>query len=235
MLPTPAPRRPPLGLQRDVDIAIESLERLRDPSVGSQARAEAFDALLHVSAGWWGEGSLLRFAHRCACEMYASIPSVRRNCCRDELGDVASEAIVTFYRASTGFVGPPQAARPWLAGIIRMHLLKAMARDARRYRLVMLLDPNVLDRLPSPESCADQPHSRYKEIHAAIDSLTPALRTVAVMKLLRGYACGWDELSRETNLKPECLRKRWLRARDKLRHLLAPQARQYSTRISAER
>lgn len=107
------------------DLSAEYFDVLRDEAASETQKDEAFDKLLALKMGWWGSGSLVRFASNCA-RRFATRRALACRLSADQFWweEAAQDALMTLRRSAVTVKKP----KAWLVGTIRMKILETQRR-----------------------------------------------------------------------------------------------------------
>jgi RNA polymerase sigma factor (sigma-70 family) len=214
--------------EQESDPSLAALAVLRDERSSVAERHDAFEKMLDLRRGWWGNHSLPVFAHACALAAARRVQGqygLRADALDWEAA--ADEALIAFATQAQSIRESPRA---WLIAVIRNKLLHAVRDSWPELTATQVEDlrpeehPAVTDEAAKIDDervdTAEQARLRqYDALLQAIQTLPPSLRVVAQMIFFDGYTI--SETAKALGIEDATARKRVQRLREQLRSKLA--------------
>lgn len=204
------------------DPSIRLLNILRDANIDRFTRERAFEELLNLPSGWWGNQRLIVFVRGVAlAETRRRL--VREGADRVDWEGLADEALVIFFDAASKMTSEPRA---FLWGIVKnlvRHEICSNWPEISADELTDIVAEQLPRWVPIPE--ADETALVLQEQEAdhlavedellrAVSALPPALRIVVQLVLIEHMSP--EDVCAQLQIKPTTFRKRFQRAREAL-------------------
>ena len=199
------------------DLSWKTLDVLQDTAATEAQRHAAFEQMLGLPAGWWGERSLTLFATACALST-ARVLTRQKNLPLDSVDweSVATDSLVVLYNEAEAIHSSPRA---WLKGVIRNLVLNEIRQEFRERAASAVSDDRHSREQDEPSSdgaigSADAEEPADERVLRAIQALPPSLSTVG--RLLFVDRLSRHEIAEMLGLTSEALRQRIHRLREQL-------------------
>jgi len=200
---------------QDNSASDQYLQVLRDREADAEARLEAFEGMLSLTHGWWGNGSLTAFALGFALAQARRLTHASGRVDAIDWEEAALESLELLFQNTHRIAAENPSS--WLRGVIR-HKLQQQARKLHAEHWAQ----QITEQMPSPDAEGSEEtdqettgHSQfYSDLFKALAGLPPALREVAQMSLLDRYSP--DEIQRTLGITSFTLRKRMQRIRERV-------------------
>ena len=203
---------------------------LQDDKVVFTSRYRAFEQILQLRAGFWGQGALRDYLVR-AAERKAYKLVGRDGADLLDAEAIADGALILFFESA------PRIKIPAIRFL--MGAIKNLALRARDRELKMLYAARIDQRTrhdgknakpidypapepPEPESAEELvvSHEVEHEVREAVHQLPCTLQAVVKLKLLEGEDVSIAGIARRLGIKPATARQRWRRGRQQLQVIL---------------
>jgi RNA polymerase sigma factor (sigma-70 family) len=193
-----------------------ALEVLRSASASELQRQQAFERLLALNRGWWGNQPLMLFASAYALAT-ARVLTRQRGIPVDSVDweSVATESVVVLYNGARRISESPAS---WLRGVIRNHVLDEIRNyyaDVPAMRLSRGETEDLSDSVPASEPSSEPYDTDASDrLIAAIQRLPPSLRNVAHLLLID--RCSRKDIATLLDIRQDTLRQRIKRLTERL-------------------
>jgi len=204
---------------REPDPSLTAWEVIRDCQLPDTVRHEAFNSLVCMNRGWWGRGTLLRFAQTTAfLTARRTLTGYGFSTDQVDWEGLAHEALLLLFRRADTVEREPRA---WLVGVIS-NLVKQEVRANIRHMSAchMAASRSDVENPAHSEQLADGDQESRRDIVRLVQALDPSLRAVA--RLFYEGQLSRLEICAALGISRVALRKRIERIRRAFRSELSP-------------
>jgi len=202
------------------------LSTVRDPARSARERMLAFNLMVDLRSGWWGDGPNLReFAVVVA--MRLAEQRRKKNLAADfiDAESAADDALMELLNLKNVIRGRPAA---WLVGVIKNKVKEGVRRETHTIAAPSLDDPDCHIPHPSVPFDHDRRHIERagnwqfgRHLIRTLKRMPPKRRSVArlVLRILLGYhihgqsRIGFRQVAKQLGMTEAAARKHWERAR----------------------
>ena len=203
---------------------------IQDGSRSYNTRRRAFEQLLELREGFWGQGALRDFLIQAATRSAYRLAGYGADLLDPE--GIADEVLVLFFESAPTLTEP---VNKWFLSHVKSLAFRARDREREMLNAERIgplskeaspEEAKPID-LPAPEpprwvSAKARAASRRDErdIWLAVNQLPPTLRSVVEVKLVEGEDVSLVAIAQRLHIKPDTVRQRWRRGRHRLQAML---------------
>ncbi len=203
---------------------------LQNDKVPFTGRHRAFEQILQLRSGFWGNGALRDFLVRAAKRKAYEL--VGRNGVDILDAEAIADGVLILFFEKAPRVKNPVAQ--FLLGAVKNLALRARDRELTMLDAVRIDSRTIHDGMNAkpivftapepvePESAEElaAAHEVEQEVRDAVDQLPPTLQAVVKLKLWEGEDMSIVSIARWLGIKPATARQRWRRGRQRLQVIL---------------